>query len=81
MADLRFPGPATAVSPAHLDAAGDGNWFKSSFSASGNCIEVKITDSTICVRDSKNRQGSFLTFNSAEWKAFLKGVRHGEFDL
>ncbi|TXK44113.1 DUF397 domain-containing protein [Nonomuraea sp. C10] len=30
--------------------------------------------------DSKNPDGPKLTFTPAEWKAFLGGVRSGEFD-
>ena len=36
---------------------------------------------TIAVRHSKDPQGPILEFNLTEWRAFLKGVRNGEFDL
>ncbi len=35
----------------------------------------------VAVRDSKDRQGPVLTFTPAEWRAFVVGVRSGEFDL
>jgi hypothetical protein len=35
----------------------------------------------VAVRDSKDREGSVLTFTPAEWAAFTDGVRDGEFDL
>ena len=56
-------------------------WVKSSLSFSnGNCIEVaSLNGGTIGVRDSKNAEGLVLRFTQAEWRAFLGGVRDGEF--
>jgi hypothetical protein len=48
---------------------------------SGNCVEVSSCDCGVQVRDSKDRQGTVLTFTHPEWEAFLAGVREGEFDL
>lgn len=61
-------------------------WAKSSFSfAQGDCVEVRRTcgHNAACVemRDSKNPNGPVLTFTDAEWDAFLKGAKAGEFDL
>jgi hypothetical protein len=58
-----------------------GPWIKSSFSAyTGQCVEVAgLTSDTIRVRDSKNPNG-VLSFTAAEWDAFIRGVRNGEFD-
>ncbi|WP_328468799.1 DUF397 domain-containing protein [Actinoplanes sp. NBC_00393] len=57
-------------------------WRKSRRSdGGGNCVEVSFAaDGTIGVRDSKNRTGPVLEFSTAEWEAFLGGVRDGEFD-
>jgi hypothetical protein len=53
---------------------------KSTFSADGNCVEVATTtDGTVLVRDSKDPRGAVLTFTPAEWDAFRRGVRAGEF--
>jgi hypothetical protein len=60
-------------------SASDG-WFKSSFSGAGQCVEVRLHEG-ISVRDSKDPSGPVLRFTDHEWTAFLKGVRHGEFDL
>lgn len=55
---------------------------KSSFSQSGNyCVEVAFSDDDIFVRDSKDRSGPALKFTSAEWQAFLKGVKNREFEV
>jgi hypothetical protein len=60
------------------------HWFKSSFSPpdNANCVEVAfLPDDGAAVRDSKGGIDSpVLTFNSAEWNAFLTGAKAGEFD-
>lgn len=66
-----------------MQAADDmpGWWRKSSFSGyTTNCVEVGHAGDTIGVRDTKNRQGRSLMFSTAEWAAFISGVRSGEFD-
>lgn len=55
---------------------------KSSFSGSDGCVEVAFPASGgIRVRDSKDPGGPVLSFNEAEWLAFLQGVHAGEFEL
>jgi hypothetical protein len=56
-------------------------WVKSSLSATGNCVEVRMLGGAIQVRDSKDRAGPVLSFTPSEWAAFTGGVRLGEFDL
>jgi hypothetical protein len=56
-------------------------WRKSSRSQANGCVEVRVDQRQISVRDSKNRLGPVLTFTLTEWEAFLGGVRDGEFDL
>jgi hypothetical protein len=57
-------------------------WMKSSLSFSnGNCVEVaSLPHHEIGVRDSKDTEGPILRFTPAEWRAFIGGVRNGEFD-
>jgi hypothetical protein len=58
------------------------NWFKSSASASGNCVEVAhLPGGGVAVRDSKNRDRAAHVYTRQEWEAFLIGARNGEFDL
>ncbi len=57
------------------------DWRKSTFSGGGNCVEVASVDGRIAVRDSKDRLGPILTFSSAEWEAFIKGIMNGQFNL
>jgi len=45
------------------------------------CVMVAHKDSAIAVRDSKDASKKTLIFNEAEWGAFVKGIKDGEFDL
>jgi hypothetical protein len=45
------------------------------------CVEVAFVGEAVAVRDSKNPQGPALVFTRAEWDAFLRGTKDGEFDL
>jgi hypothetical protein len=68
-------------------------FFKSSYSSSGNCVEVSGVASAgepltkdghsvvVAIRDSKNQAGPMLHFTRGEWEAFIAGVKDGEFDL
>jgi Domain of unknown function (DUF397) len=59
-------------------------WRKSSFSGGngGACVEVaELRSGGRAVRDSKNPGGARLAFTADEWRAFVAGVKDGEFDL
>lgn len=59
------------------------NWRKSSFSNGngGNCVEVASNlPGIVAVRDTKDQTGPALIFTTAEWQAFVGGVRAGEFE-
>ena len=45
------------------------------------CVEVGVREGRVRVRDSKDRDGPELTFNAAEWDAFISGVKAREFDF
>ena len=57
-------------------------WIKSSLSFSNsNCVEVaSLGEGVVGVRDSKDPAGPALRFTPGEWRAFVGGVRNGEFD-
>jgi len=44
------------------------------------CAEVAQLRDAVLVRDSKNPDGSILTYTKAEWSAFVDGAKKGEFD-
>jgi hypothetical protein len=59
-------------------------WRKSSYSGNGggSCVEVACRDDMILVRDTKDHgHGPVQRYTPAEWRAFVAGVRAGEFDL
>jgi hypothetical protein len=57
-------------------------WRRSSActGADSTCVEVAVGTGVVAVRDSKDQGGPVLRFTAAEWRAFLAGVRAGEFD-
>jgi hypothetical protein len=55
-----------------------GNWRKSSFSDTSDCVEVLVLPATVMVRNTRDRTRSPLTFAAAEWAKFLNGIRAGE---
>ena len=56
-------------------------WRKSSFSVE-SCVQyTELRDGSVGVRDSKDPNGPKLQFNRKEWKAFVDGVKAGEFDV
>jgi hypothetical protein len=48
--------------------------------ADSTCVEVDLSGEEVAVRDSKDGGGPILRFTAAEWRAFVAGVRAGEFD-
>jgi hypothetical protein len=56
-------------------------WRKSTLSGVNGCVEVALVAGRLAVRDSKDPQGPVLLFTPDEWRAFVGGVRNGEFDL
>ena len=57
-------------------------WFTSSYSGNGGqCVEVATNlPRVVPVRDTKDRADGTLAFASAQWVAFVDGVKAGEFD-
>jgi hypothetical protein len=56
-------------------------WIKASASgANSNCVEQRLHDGMIEVRDTKDRDGPVLRFRHDEFAAWLDGAKHGEFD-
>jgi len=60
----------------------DARFAKSTFSdGGGDCVEVACLDDWVAVRDSKDLFSPVLWFTPSEWRAFLAGVRAGQFDF
>lgn len=60
--------------------SGRGMWHRSSFCDTTTCVEVQLGDQ-ILIRDSKDPRSPMLSYSRDEWRAFIEGVRAGEFDL
>lgn len=60
----------------------DVTWMKSHHSnPSGNCVEMALLPGgDVAVRNSRHPQGPALVYTEAEVRAFLAGVRDGDFD-
>jgi len=50
-------------------------WIKSSYSASGNCVEVADHSNRVLVRDTKDRTGPVLRFSPAMWRRFADQLK------
>jgi uncharacterized protein DUF397 len=57
-------------------------WWKSGrSSAQGNCVETaELPGKAVAVRNSRHPEGPALIFSQAEVRAFLEGVKDGDFD-
>ncbi|MFG1956046.1 DUF397 domain-containing protein [Nonomuraea sp. NPDC049028] len=58
-------------------------WRKSSRSSGngGQCVEVATNlPGVVAVRDSKDPEGPKLIFAPTDWKAFIIGLKVGDFD-
>jgi len=55
-------------------------WRKSSYSnPSGNCVEAAALVNGVAVRNSRFPDGPALVFTDAEWDAFVRGIKAGDF--
>jgi len=65
---------------------GEPNWVRARWRKSqrsggqGDCVEFAVVDGLIGVRDSQNSDGPVLVFDRGSWRAFIDGVKQGEFD-
>ncbi|MER7114602.1 DUF397 domain-containing protein [Saccharomonospora azurea] len=59
-----------------------GPWRKSSFSTqTDNCVEFRRVEGGVEVRNSKRPDEASVAYTDSEWRAFVAGVKAGEFDL
>ncbi|MEV6324579.1 DUF397 domain-containing protein [Nocardia sp. NPDC051787] len=58
----------------------DLDWRVSSFTDNETCVEVAGTPNIIYVRNSNAREAGTVAFTRAEFSAWLKGCKAGEFD-
>lgn len=58
-------------------------WCKSSYSSSGNCVEVgtAAAGTVAGIRDSKSPERGHLAVEPEAWRAFLAAIKAGRLDL
>jgi Domain of unknown function (DUF397). len=60
-------------------------WRKSSRSngTGGDCVEVAVVSGNkpmIAIRDSKNPRGGVLAVSTGDWRAFVAGIKRGDYN-
>lgn len=57
-------------------------WIKSSKcdNSGGSCVEVAYAGDQVLTRDSKDPAAAPQAYSREEWRAFVEGVKLGEFD-
>ncbi len=55
-------------------------WRISKRSGGGDCIEVAFVDGSVAFRHSRRPDQEVILYSVSEWRAFLAGVKEGEFD-
>lgn len=53
-------------------------WRRSTFCASGSCVEVRTPGRGVDVRDSKDPQSPELHFDTYAWEAFIDAIKQKE---
>ena len=51
-------------------------WVKSSYSSTGNCVEVAGQLGRMLVRDTKDQSGPVLSISTEVWRRFTGQVKH-----
>ncbi len=59
---------------------GELSWRVARHCDSTNCVRVAPSGNMIVIGDSKNPEGPTLAYDRAEWRTFVEGIRHGDFD-
>ncbi|MFC4856587.1 DUF397 domain-containing protein [Actinophytocola glycyrrhizae] len=59
----------------------DTGWFKSTRSGGNDegCVEVRLTEISVGVRDSKNATGPTFRFTPLEWQTFITATQKNHF--
>jgi len=55
------------------------DFVKSTYSGGSNCVGVAMEPGKVSVVNTKEGK-TIVEFTEEEWTAFIKGVKHGEFD-
>jgi Domain of unknown function (DUF397) len=66
--------------PSTPPTLGDLSWRVARHCDAGSCIRVARSGDSVLIGDTKNPDGPVLAYDRAEWKTFIEGIRHGDFD-
>lgn len=61
-------------------APGDLNWIISRTCEGGQCIMVARKNEYVLIGNTNNPDGPVSRFTADEWRQFLAGAKHGDFD-
>ena len=62
------------------DKQGSVAWRISTRSGGGDCVEVAAVDGSVAFRHSRRPDEATIVYTASEWRAFVEGVKDGEFD-
>lgn len=74
-------GPSTSGGRRMSDPEHSPHWKTSSFTHTGDCVEWKVEEDQVLVRNSKRPSEAQISFTRSEWTAFILGVKAGEADI
>lgn len=61
------------------DRSSTTTWRKSRASADqGGCVEISNSESSVLIRDSRNRSGAMLAIPKDQWLDLLKSIKNGD---
>jgi hypothetical protein len=50
-------------------------WVKSSYSSTGNCVEVARQTGRVLIRDTKDQSGPVVSISAVAWRRFVGQVK------
>lgn len=66
--------------PSKPPTLGDLSWRVARRCDGGNCVQIAPSGDRIVIGDSKVPDGPVLAYSRSEWRAFVEGIRQGDFD-
>jgi len=56
-------------------------WYKSSFCAAGECVEIAAHEDVVIMRNSSRPEAGSIYLSPIEFSSFVRAAKAGEFDL